>query len=158
MQTEFPSIKVLSTLSPIPGFMNWLRFWVPPAINHFVLPPAVRTKYIYYIHSRSSLFYPSRNIWPHLISPGNHLPSLEDVRGSGPFPSDVEAVAWLFAQLQRPDTYIGVQHLSRLERSIVWLGAHYLAHEKQHGTMLPLDSVARFHLRYLLRFVNIIFI
>lgn len=110
---EFPSVKVLSTLSPVPGFMRWLSRGGSP---QFAIPPVHRTVLMQQVAAGS---------------------------GSGSSQvTDGELLVWIHAQVAAK----GESAVASLDGPLTWLCAHYLAKEKSNN-LLPLDPVARFHLR-----------
>lgn len=118
IKREFPSVHTFCTLSPIPGFMKWLTSRVKSNGTSASLP---------------ILYLPAR-----------HRKAIDKAAGS-PFENDHQAICWTLTQITCPDWTKRSDLVEPLEGPLTWLVAHYLAQEKSAG--LPLDPVARFHLR-----------
>ncbi|KAI7836009.1 hypothetical protein COHA_010093 [Chlorella ohadii] len=155
---EFPSVHTLCTLSPLPGFSDWLRLQLARAAQQ--LPPA------------APLLLPDEAAALEAVAAG-HLPSAQPAAaaqqeadgsgraqgGPGGPPSsaaDAAALAQEQQQQQRAAALLSWAladdawlHSSRLEaavqRPLLRLAAHYLLRERRRG--LSLDPVANFHLR-----------
>ena len=116
---DFPSIRVLSTLSPIPGFMQWMSRGGGES-KTWSLPQAHRA-----------------TIQQVAASMGTAAASLS---------SDRDMVIWVHSRVAATaDGPDGQQLVSKLQAPLTWLCAHYVAREKKRN--MPLDPVARFHLR-----------
>jgi malonyl-CoA decarboxylase len=126
VKEEFPSIDTFSTLSPIPGFMNWLSAKASKG-ESVGLPD----EHVSSIKEVAASFF------------GKTLSSEADV------------IQWIESKLKTTEadgsvwTSDDVLTLS-LKNPLLWLGSHYIANEKAKSKdklSLPLDLVTRFHVR-----------
>uniref|UniRef100_A0A8C4R4A7 Malonyl-CoA decarboxylase n=1 Tax=Eptatretus burgeri TaxID=7764 RepID=A0A8C4R4A7_EPTBU len=119
IQTEFPSINVFSSISPIPGFCRWLVKFLPsaPHLNALELSPTPSPQIL--TATESSQLQKLSTRLP--------LETLRDIaQGKGDWVRNEELVAALRAPLMR-------------------LASWYLYGEKLRGRAF--DAVANFHLR-----------
>jgi len=131
VKLHFPSIRLLSTLSPIPGFMSWLTSVCNDETAAAQLASCLPAA------EESAL----RNAAAYASGVGNKQ-SAEWQAGD-----KLKALLWLQTQLQQKSWTASEPIAEALRGAVCWLGCRYLAHEKQKKTGLPIDPVARFHLR-----------
>lgn len=122
LSIQFPTIHTFATLSPIPEFLKWLSKVTakPERCSHIKLPQPHRQVLIELSQKTSDATDGDLLQWLHnLLNAPNKIP--------GHWTVDTN----LSAALQKP---------------VTWLVTHYLVAEKLSNG-LPLDPVARFHLR-----------
>eukprot|EP00602_Paraphysomonas_sp_CaronLab_P004757 CAMPEP_0185022102 /NCGR_PEP_ID=MMETSP1103-20130426/4827_1 /TAXON_ID=36769 /ORGANISM="Paraphysomonas bandaiensis, Strain Caron Lab Isolate" /LENGTH=350 /DNA_ID=CAMNT_0027554037 /DNA_START=251 /DNA_END=1303 /DNA_ORIENTATION=+ len=126
IQRLHPSVTTHCTLSPIPGFMNWLR---KRSIEGKLVYPIPR---LLFESLRATLGRNGQSEEAeYVIETRKLLADLYELLGSEGWHNDEV----LCAELKAP---------------VTWLCAHYLVHEKvgsRSKGQLPYDAVARFHLR-----------
>jgi malonyl-CoA decarboxylase len=132
VQTDFPSVHVLSTLSPIPDLLKWLTRSAGTTTTLAATSPARVTA-----HGG-----PQPSLWGSM--PAVHrdtLRTLAQVAGTT-VEDEQQLLRWLCNTLAEPNWATQLELSRALQGPVMWLGARYLALEK-HQHSLPLDPVVR---------------
>ena len=118
IQTHHPSVSTFSTLSPIPGFAAWLDRVVKQKLYENIKWSSTATQEFVKQHRESFGDNPQKN----------------------------EIVEYVHRAIKGSAS---VDDIRRMQSVLTSLIGHYLANEKikDSGTLVPLDPVARFHLR-----------
>lgn len=130
---NFPSIQIQSTLSPIPGFRNWVNTIIENKDSNFNIEFPD-------IHKRK------------IIEISNNFPTICSPLSSNC--NNLDIMKWIYTVLTiEPINKENVNHwildddfTKLIENPLMWLCTHYLLVEK-NKSLLPLNDVARFHLR-----------
>lgn len=129
LQAHFPSVHTFSTLSPIPGFMSWLG------------RTARAKKAAAAAAAAGAVQAPTDCALSKVLTP-DLLAALSKVSGA---PALADSLTWLHAELSSDEWAASMERQTAVRELVTWLVAHYLCSERSRN--LPLDPVARFHLR-----------
>jgi len=135
LQSDFPSVRTFSTLSPIPGFMSWLGRTARSKKAAAAAAAAAAAGGAGSAGATADCAL-SKAITPAVLGA---------LRKASSAPALGDSLAWLHAELSNHDWAASADRQNAVREPLTWLVAHYLCSERSRG--LPLDPVARFHLR-----------
>jgi hypothetical protein len=130
----FPSVQIQSTLSPIPGFRNWVNKSIENKDNTFQIefPDIHRRKMIELSSNFPTICSPLSSNCSNL----DIMKWIYNVLTIEPISKENEINHWILDK----------DFTKSVENPLIWLCSHYLLVEK-NKSLLPLNDVARFHLR-----------
>lgn len=135
LQIQYPTLKIFSTLSPIPGFLKWLDECVKS--GSIELPD----KHLSYL--REAYLISDKK-----ESNGDDNSKMSDIKSNADRLKAEYLLSWLLELLTNPTPLwtLNEQLMEVIREPLVYLTAEYLIHAKIKEN-LPRDPVARFHLR-----------
>uniref|UniRef100_A0A9I9DQT8 Malonyl-CoA decarboxylase, mitochondrial n=1 Tax=Cucumis melo TaxID=3656 RepID=A0A9I9DQT8_CUCME len=134
VKRDMPYINIFATLSPIPGFMQWLLSKLSSQSNRAETEVA----------SRTSRDESASTFWENILEPEEERVLIESSQDFVTGTSGMEVMFRLLT-LSNHEWISSTKLLSALKQPLMRLCARYLVEEKKRGKAL--DSVANFHLQ-----------
>ncbi|XP_008459002.2 uncharacterized protein LOC103498247 isoform X1 [Cucumis melo] len=134
VKRDMPYINIFATLSPIPGFMQWLLSKLSSQSNRAETEVA----------SRTSRDESASTFWENILEPEEERVLIESSQDFVTGTNGMEVMFRLLT-LSNHEWISSTKLLSALKQPLMRLCARYLVEEKKRGKAL--DSVANFHLQ-----------